>query len=80
MSLMGIANLGTAGIVSTQKKELPKWVLQEQPRKDDTVDKFIKQKADEAKEVPVGDRNAKNWAALAADFVKNTLMKPTVVR
>ena len=79
MSLMGVSSLGV-GIVSTKKQEPPKWVLQEIPKKDDTVDKYIKQKADEAKEVPVGERTAKNWVALAADFVKNTLMKPTVLK
>ena len=46
----------------------------------DEDDKFISKKADEAREVPLGDRNAKNWLAISADLVKNVLFKSAVMR
>ncbi len=72
---LGILNVSSS-IVSTQKREPSKYVLDEKPRSYDGVDKFIKQKADEAREVPLDERNAKNWLAISADFVKNVLFKP----
>lgn len=76
---LGILNVGT-NIVSTQKREPSRYVLDEKPRKYDGMDKFISQKADEAREVPLGDRNAKNWLAISADLVKNVLFKSAVMR
>ena len=76
---LGILNVGT-NIVSTQKREPSRYVLDEKPRKYDGMDKFISKKADEAREVPLGDRNAKNWLAISADLVKNVLFKSAVMR
>ncbi len=76
---LGLVSSMRAGIVSTQPKKESPYVLSERPKHDDSIDKFVKQKADEAKNVPVKERTAGNWASLVADFLHNTVMKPPVL-
>lgn len=76
---LGLISGISAGIVSTQPKKESPYVLSERPKHDDSIDKFVKQKADEAKDVPVKERTLGNWASITADFIHNTLMKPHVL-
>ncbi len=78
MILKGVSGLASS-IVSQQKKEVPIYCKSEIPQKDDTLDKFIKQKSDEAREVPPKERTFGNWAAIATDFVKNTMFNPVIM-